>query len=350
MNAQTDLRWVVEAADEGTRLDRFLQERLPNKSRSALQRAIDLGRVALDGHAATKTGHALKVGQVITVEPWPEALAAGRALAEDIALPIIYQDEHLVVVDKPAGLVVHPAPGHRTGTLVNALLHWADEEDVTFESEDIERPGIVHRIDKDTSGLLVVAVSEIAMRGLQQQFQAHTVERVYRAVVHGPKLAETGTISTTYGRDPKDRKRFTGRLKDSTPEEPDARTLLRTSKLKHAVTHWRVVLRGAAFVLIECRLETGRTHQIRVHLSEANHAIVGDPIYGHALPRSLPGVGPAGQRELIAARTMPRLALHAAVLGFVHPVTGAYMRFEAPDPPDFAALVDAVSVVALRKA
>ena len=349
MNAQEDLRWVVDAADEGARLDRYLLARLPLKSRSALQRAIELGRVAVNGSPATKNGLALKAGQVVVVAPWPEVPLEGRAQAEDIAIPIVYQDEHLVVVDKPAGLVVHPAPGHRTGTLVNALLHWANEEDITFESDDAERPGIVHRIDKDTSGLLVVAVSDLALRGLQAQFQSHTIERVYRAIVHGPKLAETGTIATTYGRDPKDRKRFTGRLADSTPERPDVRTLRRTSKLKHAVTHWRVVLRGAAFVLVECRLETGRTHQIRVHLSEANHAIVGDPIYGHELPRSLTGVGPSGQRELLAARAMPRLALHAAVLGFVHPVTGAQLRFEAPDPPDFAALVAALSVVALRQ-
>lgn len=317
--------FTVDAA--GERLDRFLARHLPERSRSALARLVDDGRVTVQGKVAGKAGHPLKAGDLVVIVE-PDRPAPVATAAEAIPLEIVWRDEHLAVLEKPAGLVVHPAPGHASGTLVNALLHWAEEEDVALDVDDEARPGLVHRIDKDTSGLLVVAFDDRTLRGLQTQFAAHTIERRYRAVVLGPKIAEQGTIKTPYGRDPKDRKRFTGRL----PSAP-----------REAVTHWRVVQRGKALALVELALETGRTHQIRVHLSESGHAIIADPIYGHALPKNANGVDSTlANLELRAARQMPRLALHAAVLGFVHPVTGEKLRFTSPDPADLAALVAAL--------
>ena len=311
----------------GTRLDRFLSEQLPERSRSQLARFIDQGKVLVDGHAATKAGFALKGGEVVAVDA-PDAPSEVGLVAEDIPLTIVWRDEHLAVIDKPSGLVVHPAPGHASGTLVNALIHWAREEDVSLDIDDEVRPGLAHRIDKDTSGLIVVAFSDVALRGLQAQFAEHSIERVYRAVVLGKNLPDIGRIETFYGRHPKDRKKYTGRL-ESAPRK--------------AVTNFRVAQRGMALSLVECRLETGRTHQIRVHLSESGYPIVADPIYGHAPSKSATGSDTAKIfRELKAARLAPRLALHAAVLGFVHPVTGEPLRFESRDPEDFATLVAAL--------
>ncbi len=324
----TKSRITVDSKEgTGERLDRFLARHLPERSRSALARLIEGGRVTVRGEVATKAGHALRAGDEVVVELPAEARETGL-VAEAIPLTIVYQDAHLAVIDKPAGLVVHPAPGHASGTLVNALMHWAREEEVALEIDDEVRPGLVHRIDKDTSGLLVVAFDDETLRGLQAQFQTHAIERRYRAVVLGKNLADEGTIRTPYGRDPKDRKRYTGRLSQS-PRE--------------AITHWRVRMRGKALSLVELALETGRTHQIRVHMSELGFPIIADPIYGRALPRSATGVhAGVANRELRAARQMPRLALHAAVLGFAHPHGGARLRFESPDPEDLATLVAAI--------
>ncbi len=321
----TSLR--VPPEDVGERLDHFLAKHLPDRSRSAITRLIEAGRVQVSGKLPTKAGHPLKVNDEVVLEEVAEPAATGH-LAQNIPLTIVHQDEHLAVIDKPAGLVVHPAPGHATGTLVNALLHWAKEEDITLDVDDEVRPGLVHRIDKDTSGLLVVAFNDLTLRGLQTQFAKHATERRYRAIVLGPRIADAGTIRTPYGRDPRDRKRFTGRL-ESAPRE--------------AITHWRMVQRGKALALIELALETGRTHQIRVHLSESGHPIIADPIYGQVLPKNANGTfSTLANQELRAARVMPRLALHAAVLGFVHPITGAKLRFESKDPEDFAALAAAL--------
>ncbi len=325
--ATTRLSFEVPRELAGFRLDRFLTDLLPDRSRSAISRLVDDGRVTVGEERATKAGFALKGGEVVHVD-MPVAPSEVDNLGEDIPLTIVYRDAHLVVIDKPSGLVVHPAPGHATGTLVNALIHWAKEEDVALDIDDEIRPGLAHRIDKDTSGLIVVAFDDQTLRGLQAQFAAHTIERVYRAVVLGKNLTETGRIETFYGRHPKDRKRYTGRLETAA---------------RKAVTHWNVITRGFTLALVECRLETGRTHQIRVHMSEHGYPIVADPIYGHTLSRSSAGSDTARMnRELLAARTMPRLALHAAVLGFVHPITGEKLRFESPDPADFAGLVKAL--------
>lgn len=319
--------WIVAPDESGERLDRFVARQIPERSRSAIARMIDEGRVSVAGKVADKAGLGLRAGEAVVIA-LPTEIAPSEHAAEAMPLKIVYSDAHLAVIDKPAGLVVHPAPGHATGTLVNGLLHWAETEDVALDVDDEARPGIVHRIDKDTSGLLVVAFDDVTLRGLQAKFSRHDIERRYRAVVLGPNLEDKGTIRTPYGRHPKDRKRFTGRVKEA-PRE--------------AVTHWRVLARGYALCLVELQLETGRTHQIRVHLSESGHPIIADPIYGHEVPKAANGVfSTLANRELRAARVMPRLALHAAVLGFEHPVTGEKLRFESPDPEDFATLVAAV--------
>jgi 23S rRNA pseudouridine1911/1915/1917 synthase len=320
--------FTVLPEEAGLRLDRYLAEKCPDRSRSAIARLVDEGRVKVGAESATKAGLALRTGEVVSLDE-PAAPVATGNLAEAIPLNIVYRDDHLAVIDKPSGLVVHPAPGHASGTLVNALLHWAEQEDVSLDIDDEVRPGLVHRIDKDTSGLLVVAFDDATLRGLQAKFATHDIERVYRAVVLGQRIAEQGTLTTPYGRHPKDRKRFTGRL----PSAP-----------RQAVTHWRVIKRGAALALVEVKLETGRTHQIRVHLSEHGHPIIADPIYGHAPSKTGSGTNTTRiNLELRAARVMPRLALHAAVLGFVHPITGERLRFESKDPDDFATLVAALT-------
>jgi 23S rRNA pseudouridine1911/1915/1917 synthase len=327
-NSASSVRtFSVLPEEAGLRLDRFLADKWPERSRSAIARLVDEGRVKISGNIATKSGHALRALDEIEIDE-PEAPTPSANLAEAIPLNIVYRDEYLAIIDKPSGLVVHPAPGHASGTLVNALLHWAEQEDVTLDIDDEVRPGLVHRIDKDTSGLLVVAFDDATLRGLQAKFATHDIERIYRAIVLGQRIAETGTLKTPYGRHPKDRKRFTSRL-ESAPRQ--------------AVTHWRVLKRGAALALLEVKLETGRTHQIRVHLSENGHPIISDPIYGHLPSKTGSGTNTTRiNQELRAARVMPRLALHAAVLGFVHPITGEKLRFESKDPEDFATLLSAL--------
>jgi len=309
-------------ADAGARLDRFVTQRLPAVSRSQVRRALDEGRLSVNGARPDKAGVIVGAGDRVTLALTATAAAAPPA-PEALPLAVAFEDEHLAVVDKAAGMVVHPAPGHPGGTLVNALMHRLDDLGTARGAGARDRPGIVHRIDKDTSGLLVVAKTAAALDGLQAQFAAHTVERLYRAVALGPNIAAEGTFETLYGRHPRDRKRFSSKV----------------TRGRRAVTHWEVLARGEALVLLGLTLETGRTHQIRVHLRESGHPIVADPIYGRALP---PGGAGRGARELAAARRMPRLALHAATLGFIHPISGVALRFAAPDPPDLAELVAAI--------
>ncbi len=320
---------VVAAEEAGIRLDRFLADHQAVATRSQVTRTLEAGRVAVDGRPPEKPGQSLRAGQEVTVLAAPVRPSGLEPQA--MALDFVYVDAHLAVLNKPAGLVVHPGAGHAQGTLVHGLLHWARESGRALALRDAERPGIVHRIDKDTSGLMVVALSEAALTGLQAMFQAHDLERIYRAVTLGAR-GEGGTIRTTHARDPVDRKRFTGRLPAAVA--PNAR---------RAVTHWQALSRGEMLVVVACRLETGRTHQIRMHLAELGTPIIADPLYGGTLPAHVHGArGTQALRELQAARAMPRLALHAAVLGFRHPVTGDTLRFEAPDPPDLAALVAAI--------
>jgi 23S rRNA pseudouridine1911/1915/1917 synthase len=300
---------VVPRAASGLRLDRFLAGEL-GVSRSELQRWIAAGRVTVDGTPREASAR-VREGERIDVEPMAPAATAAQP-EEGIEFDVLYADDDVVVVNKPPGLVVHPAKGHAGGTLVNGLLARG-----LFRGEDEEsvRPGIVHRLDKGTSGVMVVARTPDAREALKAQFQAHTIERAYEAIVVGE--ARAGTHATLHGRHPRDRLRFTSRVKTG----------------KRAVTHVRVVgrLRGATHV--ECTLETGRTHQIRVHLAESGTPVLGDPLYGRP-PRD-PHVRAVGER-------LGHQALHARVLGFVHPTTGERVRYAADPPTDFAEALGAL--------
>lgn len=318
------LPFVADAEAVGQRLDAWLSAALPDVSRSGVARALDEGRITLGGLVPKKAGHRLKSGDEVIFTP-VEWRPAAMAVAEDLPVDIVFEDAHLAVIDKAAGMVVHPAPGHRSGTLVNALLFHldgglAEQTEVSDAERDVARPGIVHRLDRETSGLLVVAKSDTALRNLQAQFKAHSTERRYLAVVSGPKLEDAGTIESLYGRHPHHRKRMSAQVE----------------KGKRAVTHWDVLARAQAFALLMLRLETGRTHQIRVHMAESGHHVVGDPLYGKPVPK---GHGGRLAGELLAARRIKRQALHAAVLGLQHPVTGETLRFVSRPPRDMDVLM-----------
>ncbi len=299
----------------GERLDQHLARVLPELTRSRLQALIEAGHVQVDGRKA-KPAARLRGGELLTVSvPAPVAAKPG---AEELPLTLLHEDRDLVVVDKAAGMVVHPGAGHASGTLVNALLHRV--KDLAGVGGEL-RPGIVHRLDKDTSGCLVVAKHEQALVALQKAFKTREVQKTYLALVHGEPAAE-GRIETLYGRHPVHRQRFTGRVKTG----------------KSALTLFRVRERFPGAALLEVDLQTGRTHQIRVHLSEAGHPLLGDALYGGA-KRSK---GPVG--EVQAA--LGRQALHAWRLAFAHPRTGKALHFEAPLPADLEAAL--ASLRALR--
>jgi 23S rRNA pseudouridine1911/1915/1917 synthase len=297
----------------GQRLDKALAE-ASGLSRERVKALIGQGAVSVGGktvsQAASKTSEDTDFAIVVP------AAAEATARPQDIPLAVVFEDEHLIVVDKPAGLVVHPAAGHPHGTLVNALLHHCAGR--LSGIGGVARPGIVHRIDKDTSGLLVVAKSDAAHEGLARQFADHSIERVYLAVVNGHPTPREGTISERVGRSDTNRKKMAVLAKDS-------------SRGKHAVTHYKVVRTMTECALLECRLETGRTHQVRVHLASIGHALLGDPVYGRANPRL---------RPVLKALDFRRQALHAALLGFVHPVTGDRLRFASDLPQDMEELID----------
>ena len=303
-------------------------------SRSRLAKLIEAGAVTRDG-VALGPREKVAEGDVIEVAV-PEA-AESHIGAEEIALDIVYEDADLVVINKPAGMVVHPAPGSPSATLVNALLAHCGDDLSGVGGE--KRPGIVHRIDKDTSGLLVVAKSDKAHHGLAAQFEAHSVERHYRAVVHGvpdkadPRLRGVKGVSFEPGGVVK----ITSQLARHKTDRQ--RQAVIWSGGRHAVTRARVVETfgsPAAAALVDCWLETGRTHQIRVHMAHVGHGLIGDPVYGG---RRRLGVKAVGEAAVAAAGSFPRQALHAATLGFIHPVTGEELRFEAPLPDDFAQLI-----------
>ncbi len=307
-------------------------------SRSRLARLIAEGAVAVDGAVVTDASAPVEAGAEVEVEIGPPE--ESHIGAEDLPLEVVWEDADLIVVDKPAGMVVHPAPGSPGGTLVNALIHHCGES--LSGVGGMLRPGIVHRIDKDTSGLLVAAKSDRAHQGLAAQFEAHSVERHYRAVCFGapdpadPRLR--GLRGVTW--EPGGVLRIATRLdRHRTDRQRQAVTW---EGGRHAVTRARVVeALGAppAAALLDCWLETGRTHQIRVHLAYAGHGLVGDPVYGGSRAPSARSLGEAGAA---AARAFPRQALHAATLGFVHPVSGEALRFEAPLPRDMAELLRAM--------
>jgi 23S rRNA pseudouridine1911/1915/1917 synthase len=313
---------IVPHAATGARLDRFLAGEL-GLSRSELKRWIELGRVTVRG-AARPASATLREGDLVVVQPEPPEITAAEP-DERVVFDVMYVDDEIVVVNKPPGLVVHPARGHEHGTLVNGLLAKGffrlDELTETFDGGDAVghmRPGIVHRLDKGTSGVMVVARTAAARELLKAQFQAHSIERAYEAIAVG--RAETCTFSTRHGRHPTDRLRFTTRV----------------LRGKRAVTHVRVLSRLAGATHVECTLETGRTHQIRVHLAESGNPVLGDPVYGGT---------PKDPRVRAVAQTLGHQALHARVLGLVHPRTGALVRFEAPPPADFAAALAALAAL-----
>jgi 23S rRNA pseudouridine1911/1915/1917 synthase len=328
-------------ADPPARLDKAISRDAPEQaslSRTRLAKLIEAGEVTLNGVVVSSPKGKVSEGDVIQVTV-PEAEVTDL-IAEDIPLTIVYEDEHLIVVDKPAGMVVHPAPGSPTGTLANALMHHCGDSLSGVGGE--KRPGIVHRIDKDTSGLLVVAKSDKAHHGLADQFRAHSAERYYQAVCYGvpdandPRLRGVRGVSFEAGNI---MKVTTHLARHKTDRQRQA---VYFENGRHAVTRVRIVEPfGAPAVacLVECWLETGRTHQIRVHMTHAGHGLVGDPTYGGRRKLAVKNLSEAGVQ---AVRDFPRQALHAAVLGFIHPATGENLRFESPLPQDMQDLIAAL--------
>ena len=298
------------------RLDCFLVESFPEVSRSQLKKLISTAQVLVDTSPA-KASLKLKGGERIEINfPDPEPI---EAVPEAIPLTILYEDSHLIVVDKAPGMVVHPAAGHAQGTLVNALLHHCD--DLAGVGGEL-RPGIVHRIDKDTSGVLVVTKNDASHQHLAAQFKAHSVKRRYLALISGQPQANSGTIDQPIGRHQVQRKKMSSKTRQG----------------KRAVTHWKVLQRFPAdgLTLVECHLETGRTHQIRVHLSELQLPLIGDPLYGGQ--SRIKNIADCELRRLL--KQLPGQALHAQLLGFIHPKTGEYLEFNSELPPAFAAVID----------
>ena len=295
------------------RLDKVLADGT-DLSRERVKALIAEGRVLIQGALASSPSAkvAAGAGYVITVPPPDDP----QAHPQDIPIVVVYEDAHLIVVDKEAGMVVHPAAGNADGTLVNALLHHCGGS--LSGIGGVARPGIVHRIDKDTSGLLVVAKSDKAHEGLARQFADHSLERAYLAVCMGHPQPPAGTINKRLGRSDADRKKMAVLPDDA-------------SRGKHAVTHFRTLKALDGCALIECRLETGRTHQVRVHLASIRHPLVGDPVYGRSTEK---------MRSVCKDLGFERQALHAAVLGFDHPVTGEKLRFESALPDDMKRLID----------
>lgn len=300
------MEWTLDERSEGQRLDVFLAE-CAGVTRSRAASIIRSGGALVDGNPETKAGFALKRGMRVSFKI-PEVQPAA-AVAQDIALDIRYQDQDLAVIYKPSGMVVHPAAGNRDGTMVNALLyHLTDLSGIGGEL----RPGIVHRIDKDTSGLLLVAKNDFSHQALSEQIKAHTVERAYLAIVYGNLKQDSGFVDGPIGRHPTDRKRMA--------IVPGGR---------NAHTDWTVLQRLKGATLIEARLTTGRTHQIRVHMASIGHPVVGDPVYG---PKKPPIDVPGGQ------------LLHAFRIGFTHPTTGERMLFEAPPEKRFSDMLEKLSI------
>jgi len=305
-------RFTVAPGDAGLRLDLFLTAREIGLSRTQIGRAVDEGQVQVNGRPG-RAGRKLKTGDVVAI-----VLTAARSsevIPEAIPLKILYEDASLLVVDKPAGMVVHPAAGHSTGTLVNALLHHCRD---LSGIGGVLRPGIVHRLDKETSGLMVVAKSDQAHRGLAGQFKRHEVKKTYQALVYGDPKTDGGRIEAAVGRHPTDRKRMS----------------TQSRRGRSAVTVWRVRERYGVAALLEVDIETGRTHQIRVHLTDLGYPVVGDRVYGGA--GRIRTVGDPAARARMKA--LDRQALHAWRLAFTHPVTGEAMLFSSPLPKDMADL------------
>jgi 23S rRNA pseudouridine1911/1915/1917 synthase len=312
----TNIEIALDASHAGWRLDRALAAAVPSLSRERLKVLTKAGKLTRDGEALRDPATKVKGDERFTLAvPHPEP---AHNEPQEIPLPIVYEDEHLLVIDKPAGLVVHPAAGNRDGTLVNALLHHCG--DSLSGIGGVARPGIVHRIDKDTSGLLVIAKHDKAHEGLARQFADHSIDRRYLAIVSGVPRQSEGSVDAPLARSPQNRKKI---------------AIVKEGRGKRAVTHWKrlEILNDAA--LVECRLETGRTHQVRVHMASIGHPLVGDPVYGR---------GKSAHRKLLNQLDFKRQALHAAHLGFVHPVTKGRLSFDSALPSDMQELFSAIAV------
>lgn len=300
-NLKGEQKVELTVAEEmsGKRLDSVLAGMMPEYSRSFIQKLFENGSITVGGDSCSEKKRKAAAGDIVEITiPQPERL---EVEAEDIPLDIVYEDDELLVVDKPAGMVVHPAPGNHSGTLVNALMYHCG--DALSSINGVIRPGIVHRIDKDTSGLLMVAKTDRAHNALSAQLAEHSITRRYKAIVYSNIKEDEGTVDKPIGRDPGNR----------------LRNAVVYTNSKNAVTHYRVLERFGGFTLVEAVLETGRTHQIRVHMAYIRHPLLGDTLYGPAKNRY------GAKRQM----------LHAGVLGFVHPVTGEYMEFNSPLPQDF---------------
>lgn len=315
-------RLTVDAGQSSVRIDKYLSNRIENASRSRIQAAADAGSILVNG-TVVKSNYKIKPNddiQIVMDYPRHEL----KIIPEDIPLDIVYEDEHLIVINKPPGLVVHPGHGNYTGTLVNALAYYFKDLPL-FNSED-PRPGLVHRIDKDTSGLLVVAKTDLAKNKLALQFFEKTSERLYQALVWGSVKDDEGTIVGNIGRSLNNRQVFT-----VFPDEDYG---------KHAVTHYKVLRRIGYVTLVECKLETGRTHQIRVHMKYINHPLFNDSNYGG--DQILRGTTFSKYRQFVqnCFKILPRQALHAKTLGFVHPATGEKMLFNSELPADMTEAIE----------
>lgn len=304
MNQQERYTFLIDKETQSTRIDLVLSLLLSETSRSFIQKLIEGGRLTINGQLCTSKKYKVSEGDVVEITvPEPEKLVIKE---ENIPLDIVYEDDDVLVVNKPRGMVVHPAVGNYTGTLVNAVMYHCKGRLSSING--VIRPGIVHRIDKDTSGLLMIAKNNRAHESLSRQLAEHTITRKYTALVYNNFSEEEGTVDAPLGRDPKNRLR---------------RAVTRENS-KRAVTHWRVLERFGKYTLIEAQLETGRTHQIRVHMAYTNHPLVGDMLYG---PK---------KQTLFQDGQL----LHAGVLGFVHPSTGEYMEFSRPLPEEFQQVIE----------
>ena len=318
----------VESSQDGLRLDRFLADRLPELSRTRIQNLIKQGRASSGRATIVDAKYLVKPGECFTLDVPPPIPAQPRA--EAFPLDIVYEDEELIVIDKPVGLVVHPGAGHAKGTLVNALIAHCGES--LSGIGGVARPGIVHRLDKDTSGLMVVAKTDRAHRALAAQFTDHgrtgEMERGYLALVWGAPSRKQGAIDAPIGRHPSSRTKM---------------AVLPKGKGREAVTHWRLIesfgpKRAPIASLIECSLETGRTHQVRVHLAHIGHPLIGDPLYATGFKSKLRAL-PEPLRAKLAG--FNRQALHAAQLAFVHPASGTLLKFNSPFPADLSGVIEA---------
>ena len=314
------MRIVAGPEAGGERVDGFLADAIGTMSRARVKSLIEAGHARRDGVAVKEPAEAVRAGALYTLTVPPPTPA--RPVAQAIPFPILYEDDALIVLDKPAGLVVHPAPGNEDGTLVNALLAYCGDALPGIGGE--RRPGIVHRLDKDTSGVMVVAKTQAAMTALTAIFAARDLDRSYLALVWGVPSPLKGEIEGAIGRDPRDRKRMAVRGVGG----KQALTGYKTMRVWHG---------GVS--LLECRLGTGRTHQIRVHLASTSHPVVGDPLYLRRIPAVARLVPQLLRGQLL---DFPRQALHAAELGFGHPVTGVRLSFKTPPPSDFKVLLDSL--------